>query len=154
MHPLTLQAEIMRHMLNLAKQMASGDLLESRKKLEEYPLCGDPAVFDQIMRVRAVQSRMWGNKIDDTMNDPWRWSTYIFHCAVRWMRDPHKWTRDDTDEFYDAMIETAAICAAAAESITRQRKENGHTFYEPALGDRQYDADLESERSTMPVGED
>ncbi len=123
MHPLTLQAEIMRHMLNLARQMASGDLLESRKKLEEYPLCGDPVVFDQIMRFRAVQSRMWGNKIDDTMNDPLRWSTFISHCAVRWLRDPHKWTRDDTDEFYDAMIETAAICAAAAESITRQRKE-------------------------------
>jgi len=30
------------------------------------------------------------------------------------------------------MIETAAICAAAAESVIRQRKENGHTFYEPA----------------------
>lgn len=131
MHPLTLQAEIMRHMLNLAKQMASGDLLESSKRLEEYPLCGDPAVFDQIMRVRAVQSRMWGNKIDDTKNDPWRWSTFVSHSAVRWMRDPHKWTREDTDAFYDAMIETAAICAAAAESITRQRKENGRTFYEP-----------------------
>jgi len=30
MYPLTLQAQIMRHMLNLAKDMASGDLLESR----------------------------------------------------------------------------------------------------------------------------
>ena len=36
MYPLTLQTQIMRHMLNLAKDMASGDLLESRKKLEEY----------------------------------------------------------------------------------------------------------------------
>ena len=27
----TLQTEIMRHMLNLAKEMASGDLFESRK---------------------------------------------------------------------------------------------------------------------------
>ena len=71
MYPLTLQAAIMRHMLNLARQLASGDLLESREKLEEYPLCGDPAVFDEIMRFRAVQSRMWGNKVDDTINDPW-----------------------------------------------------------------------------------
>ena len=134
MYPLTLQAQIMRHMLNLAKEMASGDLLESRKKLEEYPLCGDPNVFDHIMRVRAVQDRMWGHEIDDTKNDPWRWSTYISHCAVRWMRDPHKWTREDTDDFYDAMIETAAICAAAAESIVRQRNTNGRTFYEPASG--------------------
>jgi hypothetical protein len=139
MYPLTLQAAIMRHMLNLARQLASGDLLESREKLEEYPLCGDPAVFDQIMRFRAVQSRMWGNKVDDTINDPWRWSAYISHCAVRWMRDPHKWTREDTDEFYDAMIETAAICAAAAESITRQRTENGHTFYEPPSAKSQSD---------------
>ena len=38
MYPFTLQTEIMRHMLNLTKHMASGDLLESRKKLEEYPL--------------------------------------------------------------------------------------------------------------------
>jgi hypothetical protein len=37
MPPRTLKTEIMRHMLNLAKDMASGDLLESRKKLEEYP---------------------------------------------------------------------------------------------------------------------
>ena len=54
MYPLTLQTEIMRHMLNLAKHMASGDLFESHKKLEEYPLRGDPNVFDHIMRVRAV----------------------------------------------------------------------------------------------------
>jgi hypothetical protein len=134
MHPLTLQSQIMRHMLNLAKDMASGDLLESRKKLEEYPLCGDPSVFDHIMRARAVQDRMWGREVDDTKNDPWRWSTYISHCAVRWLRDPHKWTREDTDDFYDAMIETAAICAAAAESVVRQRNTNGRTFYEPALG--------------------
>ena len=116
------------------KDMASGDLLESRKNLEEYPLRGDPSVFDQIMRARAVQDRMWGREVDDTKNDPWRWSTYISHCAIRWMRDPHNWTREDTDDFYDAMIETAAICAAAAESVLRQRNANGRTFYEPAPG--------------------
>jgi hypothetical protein len=122
-------------MLNLAKQMASSDLFESRKKLEEYPLCGDPTVFDNIMRVRAVQDRMWGHKVDDTRNDPWPLEClHLSLCAVRWMRDPHKWTREDTDDFYDAMIETAAICAAAAESVIRQRNENGRTFYEPPSG--------------------
>jgi hypothetical protein len=40
MYPFTLQTEIMRHMLNVAKHMASGDLLESRRELEEYPLPG------------------------------------------------------------------------------------------------------------------
>jgi hypothetical protein len=73
----TLQTEIMRHMLNLAKDMASGDLFESRKKLEEYPLPGDPIVFDHIIRVRAIQDRMWGHELDDTKNDPWRWGAYI-----------------------------------------------------------------------------
>lgn len=132
MHPFTLQAEITRHMLNLAKQMVSSDLLESRNRLQEYPLCGDPTVFENIMRVRSMQDRMWGHELDDTLNDPWRWCAYISYCSVRWMRDPHSWTREDTDNFYDAMIETAAVCAAAAESIARQRQENGHTFYEPA----------------------
>src|SRR3974377_135857 len=135
MYHLTLQAQIMRHMLNLAKEMASGDLLESRKKLEEYPL-GDPTVFDQIMRARAVQDRMWGREVDDTKNDPWRWNTYISHCAVRWMRHPHKCTREDTEDFYDAMIETAAICAAAAGSVETKRNKNGRTFYEPVSGNR------------------
>jgi hypothetical protein len=32
------------------------------------------------------------------------------------------------------MIETAAICAAAAESVVRQRNTNGRTFYEPGSG--------------------
>jgi hypothetical protein len=135
-HKFTLRAEITRHMLNLAKQMVSGDLLESRNKLQEYPLCGDPSVFEDIMRVRSMQDRLWGHKVDDTMNDPWHWCAYISYCSVRWMRDPHKWTREDTDDFYDAMIETAAVCAAAAESIVRQRNENGRTFFEPASGQR------------------
>jgi len=91
-------------------------------------------IAKKIMRARAVQDRMWGREVDDTKNDPWRWSTYISHCAIRWMRDPHNWTREDTDDFYDAMIETAAICAAAAESVLRQRNANGRTFYEPAPG--------------------
>jgi hypothetical protein len=42
MYPLTLQAQIMRHMLNLAKDMASGDLLESRKKSRRVPIARGP----------------------------------------------------------------------------------------------------------------
>ena len=38
---------------------------------------------------------------------------------------------EDTNEFYDRMIETAAIAAAACESVLRQRGINGKTFYEP-----------------------
>jgi hypothetical protein len=95
---------------------------------------GCKMILDHIMRARAIQDRMWGREVDDTKNDPWRWSTYISHSAVRSMRDPHKWRREDTEDFYDAMIETAAICAAAAESVVRQRNKNGRTFYEPASG--------------------
>jgi hypothetical protein len=47
------------------------------------------------------------------------------------MKDPFNFTREDTDEFYDRMIQTAAIATAAAESVVRQRDMNGKTFYEP-----------------------
>ena len=79
---------------------------------------------------------MWGHETDDTKNDPWRWSTYIAHCAVRWMRDPHKWTREDTDDFYDAMIETAAICAAAARERTKTEKQKRTHLLRTSIGDR------------------
>src|SRR5215831_4980671 len=95
------------------------------------------STYDEaVMPARAAQltAKSSLSEVDDTKNDPWRWSTYISHCAIRWLRDPHKWTREDTDDFYDAMIETAAICAAAAESVVRQRNTSGRTFYEPALG--------------------
>jgi hypothetical protein len=47
------------------------------------------------------------------------------------MKDPFQFKREDTDELYDRMIETAAIAAAACESVLRQRDMNGKTFYEP-----------------------
>ena len=50
---------------------------------------------------------------------------------LKWMKDPFNFTREDTDEFYDRMIQTAAIATAAAESVVRQRDMNGKTFYEP-----------------------
>jgi hypothetical protein len=46
------------------------------------------------------------------------------------MQNPHRWTREDTEEFYDRMIQTSAIAAAAAESVLRQRDTHGKTFYE------------------------
>ena len=47
------------------------------------------------------------------------------------MKDPFRFKREDTHELYDRMIETAAIAAAACESVLRQRGMNGKTFYEP-----------------------
>ena len=46
-------------------------------------------------------------------------------------KDPFRFKREDTNEFYDRMIETASIAAAACESVLRQRDMNGKTFYEP-----------------------
>ena len=60
-----------------------------------------------------------------------RVTAYICSYATKWMKDPFKFTREDTDEFYDRMIQTAAIAAAAAESVVRQRDMKGKTFYEP-----------------------
>ena len=54
------------------------------------------------------------------------WTAYVCSYATKWMKD-----REDTNEFYDRMIETAAIAAAACESVLRQRDMNGKTFYEP-----------------------
>jgi hypothetical protein len=51
--------------------------------------------------------------------------------ATKWRKDPFRFKREDTNEFYDRMIETAAIAAAACESVLRQRDMNGKTFYEP-----------------------
>lgn len=38
--------------------------------------------------------------------------------------------REDNEEFYDRMVETSAIAAAAAESVLSQRDTQGKTFYE------------------------
>ena len=43
----------------------------------------------------------WGQQVDDTLNTPWMWCAYICSYATKWMKDPHRWTREDTEEFYD-----------------------------------------------------
>jgi hypothetical protein len=58
-----------------------------------------------------------GQDVDDTLNTPWMWCAYICGYATKWMKNPHRWTREDTEEFYDRMVETSAIAAAAAESV-------------------------------------
>ena len=82
------------------------------------------------MKERRYQDRQWGQQVDDTLNTPWMWCAYICSYATKWMKDPHRWTREDTEEFYDRMIQTSAIAAAAAESVLRQRDAHGKTFYE------------------------
>ena len=88
-------------------------------------------VSEDVLRERLYQDRQWGHEVDDTQNTPWMWTAYICSYATKWMKDPFKFAREDTDEFYDQMIQTAAIATAAAESVVRQRDMNGKTFYEP-----------------------
>jgi hypothetical protein len=72
-------------------------------------------VFEDVLKERLYQERQWGD-LDDTLNTPWMWCAYICSYATKWMQNPHRWTREDTEEFYDRMIQTSAIAAAAAES--------------------------------------
>jgi hypothetical protein len=78
-------------------------------------------VSEDVLRERLYQDKQWGHEVDDTQNTPWMWTAYLCSYATKWMKDPFKFTREDTDEFYDRMIQTAAIAAAAAESVVRQR---------------------------------
>jgi hypothetical protein len=93
-------------------------------------------VFEDVFKERRYQERQWGD-VDDTLNTPWMWCAYICSYATKWMQNPHRWTREDTEEFYDRMIQTSAIAAAAAESILRQREAHGKTFYEGAAPPKQ-----------------
>ena len=88
-------------------------------------------VFEDVFKERRYQERQWGD-VDDTLNTPWMWCAYICSYATKWMQNPHRWRREDTEEFYDRMIQTSAIAAAAAESVLRQREAHGKTFYEGA----------------------
>jgi hypothetical protein len=88
-------------------------------------------VFEDVLKERRYQERQWGD-VDDTLNTPWMWCAYICSYATKWMQNPHRWRREDTEEFYDRMIQTSAIAAAAAESVLRQREAHGRTFYEGA----------------------
>ena len=85
-------------------------------------------VFEDVLKEMLYQDRQWGPEVDDTLNTPWMWCAYLCGYATKWMKDPHRWTGEDTEEFYDRMIETSAIAAAAAESVLRQRDSRGKTF--------------------------
>jgi hypothetical protein len=66
-------------------------------------------VFDDVLKERRYQDRQWGQEIDDTLNTPWMWCAYVCGYAMKWMKNPHRWTRKDTEEFYDRMIRERAL---------------------------------------------
>lgn len=101
--------------------------------LSEEPTRRHSSPYSYLSKRRSsarYQDRQWGQDVDDTLNTPWMWCAYLCSYATKWMKNPHRWTREDTEEFYDRMIQTSAIAAAAAESILRQREAHGKTFYE------------------------
>lgn len=93
------------------------------------PLFG---IFKEIAKERRYQEGKWGNTTDDTKNTPWMWVSYIAGYATRWMQGEFSITKSSADRFRSSMIKTATTCAAAAESLDRQRQANGAAFYEEA----------------------
>lgn len=87
-------------------------------------------VLNEVKAERQYQQEKWGNESDDTFNTPWMWVAYITQYAGSWMKGLFRLDTALTDGFRTAMVKTAAIAVAAAESIDRQREANGKTFYE------------------------
>src|SRR5574339_567487 len=56
-------------------------------------------VFEDVLKERRYQERKWGQDVDDTLNTPWMWCAYLCSYATKWMQNPHRWTRGDTEEF-------------------------------------------------------
>jgi hypothetical protein len=91
-------------------------------------------VYDEIKAERKYQDDKWGTEVDDTLNTPWMWVSYITAYATKWMKGTFApLEKPVVDDFRNKMIKTAAICVAAVESIDRQRAaDGGTTFFEAA----------------------
>lgn len=89
------------------------------------------SVLDEIAAERRHQDQKWGHRIDDNVNTPWHWGTYLSQYATKWQIGSfaplnHRLVED----FRRRMIQVAAIAIAAVESLDRQRAEKGNAFYE------------------------
>lgn len=87
-------------------------------------------VLTEVLSERKHQVERWGNGKDDTVNTPHMWLTWIQLYGTKWTEGEFELNEEITDKFRECMIKVAAIATAAAESIDRQRAENGSTFYE------------------------
>ena len=85
-------------------------------------------VFEDVLKRGVI--RIVNGASKSMTHTPWIWCAYICSYDTKWMKDPHRWTREETEEIYARMIQTTAIAAAAAESVLRQRDSRGKTFYE------------------------
>lgn len=88
-------------------------------------------IFEEIRRERQHQVERWGNDVDDSVNTPWMWASYIAQYATSWMRGTFApIDRTVTDAFRQSMVKVATLAVAAIESIDRQRNKQGTTFFE------------------------
>lgn len=88
-------------------------------------------IIQEILSERYYQEERWGNDTDDAVNTPWMWAAYISGYATKWMVGtflPLETTV--VDSFRTCMVKVATLAVAAIESVDRQRKEKGITFYE------------------------
>jgi hypothetical protein len=83
-------------------------------------------VFEDVLKERLYQDPQWGPEVDDTLNTPWMWCTYLCGYATKWMKNPHRWTREDTEEFYDRMIDKChrGDCRRKCPSPERQSRQD------------------------------
>lgn len=89
------------------------------------------SVYDEVKTEIDYQEKKWGHLVDDTINTPWMWVSYIAAYATKWMVGSFAPLGGKTaDDFRAKMIKTAAIAVAAVESFDRQRAKNGKVFYE------------------------
>ena len=55
-------------------------------------------VFEDVLKERRYQDRQWGQEVDDTLK-AMDVVQYLCSYATKWMQNPHRWTREDTEEF-------------------------------------------------------
>lgn len=88
-------------------------------------------VYELIKSERAYQQQRWGNKADDTINEPNDFVAYIVHHSTRWFNGGFApYDSVTVENFRKQMIKVAAIAVAAVESLDRQIETNGKPFYE------------------------
>lgn len=89
------------------------------------------AILKEISDERDYQESRWGHEADDTKNEPNDWVAYIAHHSSRWFDGGFSpYDGETIANFRKQMVKTAALAVAAIESLDRQVRDNGATFYE------------------------
>jgi len=88
-------------------------------------------ILGEVKSERVYQDKKWGHKVDDSLNSPNDWVTYICNYASKWFPGGFPpYNENVVEDFRAKMIKTAALAVAAVESIDRQRDTHGKPFYQ------------------------